>query len=1079
MGAGCRSTQGRRWKIAGCLLAGTITIGTVEPAIAQIIPDATLGTENSVISPTQAVIRGVVSDRIFGGAQRGVNLFHSFDQFNVGLNQGAYFDNPVGVTNIFSRITGATPSNILGTLGVIQAGSTTTLGNADLYFINPNGILFGAASRLDVGGSFLATTASAMQFGDAGLFSATTPEVPSALLTINPSAFLFNQVAPGNIIISSIAPSIPGSTFLVGLRVPNGERLTLLAGNLLVDGYLSAFGGRIDLGAVAGRGIVQLNANGSIGIPDTLARADVTFSGAFLNVSLDDGGDIGVTANNIDVLQNSSLLAGISSGLGSEGSQAGDIVLNATGMIQVTGASSIRDDVAPNAIGAGGNIALVANQLSVSQGSLLSTITFERGDAGSIFLTVSDRISFDGTSIAFSTVEQGAVGRAGNIEIHTGSLSVTNGAQLVASTRGRGNAGNVMINARDRISFDGTSANGKFGSAALSTVEQGAVGRAGNIEIETGSLSVTNGAQLTASTLGQGDAGNVMINARDRISFDGGSANGQFTSAAFSSVSQGGIGRGGNIKIHTGSLSVTNGASLVASTVGQGDAGNVFITALDRISFDGGSANGKFMSAAFSSVLQGGIGRGGNVEIHTGSLSITNGAQLTANTLGQGDAGNILITAREGILLRGTNYGYSSGIFTNNYLASTGQGGNIQIESATFRIANGAVVSAPTRTLRQGGSVVITTGQFEAIDGGQIIVTARNRGRAGSITINADSVTLSGHDPNFSDRLRRFSTALANQGNGESGIFANTRGVNSTGLGGSITINANDVFLDNGAIVTARSQGQGGAGNLLINTQNLELIDSNISTRASRSTGGDIFIYAQDQTQLTDSNITTSADESRGGDIFINAVQGNNDSVRLSDRGIILLEGDSDITTNSQKDGGDITIGGQGIIAFDDSDIITRSDDGNGGDITLSALFSESVPLGSADDYDRNNQVDLNAEGELAAGIITINDTSFIQNNLADLADTAVNADSLIANSCIARTEQGGTFLVTGSGGLPERPGQPTVATYPTGAVQGLPQATSHAENPPGWQIGDPIVEPQGVFQLPDGRLVMSRNCEP
>jgi len=636
-----------------------------------------------------------------------------------------------------------------------------------------------------------------------------------------------------------------------------------------------------------------------------------------------------------------------------------------------------------------------------------------------------------------------------------------------------------MINARDRISFDGTSANGKFGSAALRTVEQGAVGRAGNIEIETGSLSVTNGAQLTASTLGQGDAGNVMINARDRISFDGGSANGQFTSAAFSSVSQGGIGRGGNIKIHTGSLSVTNGASLVASTVGQGDAGNVFITALDRISFDGGSANGKFMSAAFSSVLQGGIGRGGNVEIHTGSLSITNGAQLTANTLGQGDAGNILITAREGILLRGTNYGYSSGIFTNNYLASTGQGGNIQIESATFRIANGAVVSAPTRTLRQGGSVVITTGQFEAIDGGQIIVTARNRGRAGSITINADSVTLSGHDPNFSDRLRRFSTALANQGNGESGIFANTRGVNSTGLGGSITINANDVFLDNGAIVTARSQGQGGAGNLLINTQNLELIDSNISTRASRSTGGDIFIYAQDQTQLTDSNITTSADESRGGDIFINAVQGNNDSVRLSDRGIILLEGDSDITTNSQKDGGDITIGGQGIIAFDDSDIITRSDDGNGGDITLSALFSESVPLGSADDYDRNNQVDLNAEGELAAGIITINDTSFIQNNLADLADTAVNADSLIANSCIARTEQGGTFLVTGSGGLPERPGQPTVATYPTGAVQGLPQATSHAENPPGWQIGDPIVEPQGVFQLPDGRLVMSRNCEP
>ncbi|MFQ3629766.1 MAG: filamentous hemagglutinin N-terminal domain-containing protein, partial [Cyanobacteriota bacterium] len=198
-------------------IALTAAVGLLAalPPIAQaqaILEDGTLGAESSVVT-RDVLIRGILSDRIDGGARRGSNLFHSFEQFNIDAGRGAYFANPAGVEAIFSRVTGGNPSNILGRLGV--------LGAADLYFLNPNGILFGPASSLDLQGSFLATTASAFQFGNAGFFSATAPEAPSSLLTVNPSALFFNQVAAGAIVNRSVTPISPGSTFLVGLRVPN------------------------------------------------------------------------------------------------------------------------------------------------------------------------------------------------------------------------------------------------------------------------------------------------------------------------------------------------------------------------------------------------------------------------------------------------------------------------------------------------------------------------------------------------------------------------------------------------------------------------------------------------------------------------------------------------------------------------------------------------------------------------------------------------------------------------------------------------------------------------------------------
>ncbi|MEH2159872.1 MAG: filamentous hemagglutinin N-terminal domain-containing protein [Nostoc sp.] len=188
---------------------------------------------------------------IGGGLQRGSNLFHSFSQFNVDAGATVLFVDP-GVKNILTRVTGNQPSNILGTLGVSG-------GKANLFLINPNGIIFGENAKLQVGGSFVGTTANAIQFGNQGFFRASASEVP--LLTVNPSA-LFYQSANGSIENRSnvlVGQNSIGSN-VYGLRVPDGQSLLLVGGEVnLNGGRLNAFGGRVELGGLADRGEIGLD----------------------------------------------------------------------------------------------------------------------------------------------------------------------------------------------------------------------------------------------------------------------------------------------------------------------------------------------------------------------------------------------------------------------------------------------------------------------------------------------------------------------------------------------------------------------------------------------------------------------------------------------------------------------------------------------------------------------------------------------------------------------------------------------------------------------------------------------------
>ena len=495
-------------------IGGAIITSLGNCANAQITPDNTLGNENSNVTSTGSV------DQIEGGATRGANLFHSFEEFSVDQGQAAYFTNPAGIENILSRVTGSNPSEILGTLGV--------LGNANLFLINPNGIVFGPNARLDVGGSFVGTTANGIGLANGDMFSANPGDaLPNQLLNVNPNAFFFNQVAAQPIINRSTAGG-------AGLEVPQGKSLLLVGGNVSLEGgRLQAPGGRVELGGLARSENIGLSVAGDelrSSFPDQVQRADISLTNrARVNVAAGGGGSIAVNAQDLNLVEGSKLEAGITptSKLGSVDSKAGDIEINATGAITLADKSIITNSVQPKAIGKGGDIHITAGSFSATNGSELFASTEGRGDAGNVTIEARDTVEFAGespdfnSSGAFSRVEPGAEGQAGNIDITTGSLSVSDGAFLTTSTDGRGDAGNVTIEARDTVEFAGLAPN-QFSSGAYSQVLSEGRGEGGSISVEARSLSVTNGAVLATSTEGRGDAGNVTIEARDTVEFKGG-----------------------------------------------------------------------------------------------------------------------------------------------------------------------------------------------------------------------------------------------------------------------------------------------------------------------------------------------------------------------------------------------------------------------------------------------------------------------------------------------------------------------------------------------------------------------------
>jgi len=902
---------------------------------AQIIPDQTLSLQE------RSQISGNPIFQIDGGSGRGANLFHSFAQFSLTNGQTAFFNNAPAIRNIITRVTGGRVSTIDG---ILRAN-----GSANLFFINPSGIIFGANARLNLGGSFLATTANTIQFENQGVFSATNPTPPS-LLTIDPSALLFNQLVAQPIVSRAIVGG--------GLQVPQGRSLSLVGGDVRLDGSrLIARGGHIEVGGLSAPGAIQLQTNGniiSLSYPNNTTFSQVTLANqSLIDVRGSTGGSITVNANNLH-LSESRIWAGIGLRLGTPSSQAGDVILNVQDTFTMTQESQVRNDVAPGGFGNGGNLIISAGSFKATNVSQLLTATFGQGNAGDIWMNVRDATVFEASDI-FSNVTTNGAGQGGDVRITTGSLFLSKGSQFVSTTRNRGDAGNIFIQAQDLVALDGISPEGDFVTGIFSSVNPGGIGQAGNIEIQTGSLVMTNGAQLAATTRNRGDAGDILIDARDRVLITG---FGKTTEAVFSSG--------------------------IYSNVGNRTA-------------------------------QTAIGQGGDIRISTRTLDLTDGGQIITGTLANGDAGQIQIRATDAVNLTGFNVGNGESSSIVSATAVPRQaGGDIFVETSTLRVANGAVIDARTVASGPGGDLVLNVNALELVDGGQLISTTESEGAAGKITVNArQHVSVLGTDSAFAQRPNP-ELAFALPVSSNSGIFVRS---SNLGAAGDIEINTPKIRLDHqGQFIAESAAGNG--GNIILNVRDLLLLrrGSLISTTAGTAqAGGD------------------------GGNITVNTPNGFI---------VAVLTENSDIRANAfTGKGGNINITAQGIFGLK-----LRPQDTPFSDITASSRFGLSgiVQINTPDVDPSRGTV------QLPAGLVDVN--------------------SLIANSCIARQDtRQGSFVVSGTGGLPATPDDLATSTFSTHEWVAEAGQRDRAQQP--LIDNREIREVDGVYHLATGEILLGRAC--
>lgn len=735
-------TQGWQLRLTSSLALAMVFLGVSDSLwnssasrlYAQIIPDETLGAERSVVTP---LAPGVPLDLITGGATRGNNLFHSFEQFNVGEGQAVYFTNPpdTEIKNILSRVTGGSRSEILGLIG----------SNANLFIMNPNGIILGPNAQLDVNGSFVATTANAIGFGDRGFFSASVPDVPP-LLTVNPSAFLFNQIAaqPINAIASRASLSVPEGHSLVLLGGNISPSLSATGGLLINGGILQAPEGRVELGAVAESGTVGLAVNGNnlqLSYPAGLRRADVSLTNKARVLAL--SSDIQLVGRRITLTDNSEIVA---NNLGTE--PGGTLIVTASESVQVTQASRLLTQT--QGTGAAGDLNIETRQLIVQDGAQVGTGTFGEGRGGRLTVLASDSVQLIGTStdgqISSSLFAQTqGTGAAGDLDIETRQLIVRDGSQVGAGTFSQGRGGRLTVLASDSVQLIGTSTNGQLSSGLFTQTE--GTGVAGDLKIETGRLIVQDGAQVSASTFGGGQGGTLTVNALEFVELNGTSTQG-IPSGLFA-LTQEGFGTPGDLKIDTRRLIVRDGAQISASNLGsgQGKRGNFQVNASESVELSGIAANGQLRSGLF--VGTAGTGAAGDLTLDTRQLIVRDGAVVSAGSLGEGRGGTLTVRATNSVQLLGTSADrrFASSLLTQ--ASGTGAAGNLRIETGQLIVRDGAKVTVSSEGSGDAGDLFVTARSIELNNGAALSATTKS-GNGGDITLQVQDLLLLRHNSNIS-----------------------------------------------------------------------------------------------------------------------------------------------------------------------------------------------------------------------------------------------------------------------------------------------------------------------------------------
>ena len=836
------------------------------------------------------------------------------------------------------------------------------------------------------------------------------------------------------------------------------------------------------------------------------------------------GGSIEITGNLVDI-QNDSTISSSSSGLDSNAGEivvtsqtlqltggstlnastrgegdAGEVrILNAN-LVIVDGESSdgqqtiIESAVQPNAIGNAGGVEINTNQLRITNGGNINASTRGEGDAGEVQILNANLVIIDGessdgrASTIESSVQPNAIGNAGGVEINTNELRVTNGGEINASTLGEGDAGEVQILNANLVIIDGESSDVRA-STIESSVQPNAIGNAGGVEINTNELRVTNGGEINASTLGEGDAGEVQILNANLVIIDGESSNGQ-ASTIESAVSTNAIGNAVGIEIDTNDLQVTNGGDINASTFGQGDAGEIEITNPNLVVVDG-TRNDGTPSRIQSVIGNQAIGNSRGININTQTLRITNRGIITTSTFGEGNAGNLELTAKSEIFLNGGQI--------NSAIQTTGistEVSNINLQTNQLSLENNSQISAATSGDGDGGEIFIQANDFITLDS-SLITAAVNQGASGEegvlggeINIITDTLTLTNGSQILASTVGQGEansiTVTANTFETSSGSQLSTQ-TSSNFNAGDITLRVTDTILlsgnNSGLFATTTSQSSGNGGDILVDPEIVTISDgAGIAANSEGSgQGGEINLQAGSLTLDNQAFITAATTSNRGGEI----------TLQIQD--ILLLRNNSNITATAGTsgaggDGGNININAQFVVAVpnENSDITANAFAGNGGniDIDSTSIFglqfrSQQTPLS---DITASSQFGL--AGNVQIDTPEVDPTS----GLVELPGAIVDAEGLIAkNVCTVEEGKiagGSSFVLTGRGGFPPSPHDPL--THPSGLVEWANRAEEQPNSPvvlnpysTNTDISVPrrkrvIEQAQGWIFTPDGQIILT-----
>jgi filamentous hemagglutinin family protein len=790
---------------------------------AQLIPDSTLGNNNSLVTPNQ-LIRGTNADLIEGGASINSNLFHSFTEFHVNDLQRVYFANPVGIENILTRVTGNNLSNILGTLGVD--------GNANLFLINPHGIYFGENAKLDISGSFLATTASEL-VGENGLINIKEAD-KETLLSINPNVF-FNannlQNNQGNI------------TNQGNLAV--GNDLILDANNLNLSGSLQTGGN------------LTLQASNNITMRDQLEKP-------FLAISL---GDLLIQGNNlVDIFVLNDPESGLYSGgnlfLKSANPVSGDAHFYSGGNFSIKQLDgnignffSLNDPV----IRSQGDV-----RFFLYQGTSLHILAGGSVDINTVFITGADSLSntinptstpnlanvtlSDGTSLTingnqrptldlragmkpdaignplgtrgggfflFSTPVNNPVATNANITIGdifinspNGTILLTNkyepnrnlsGGAITINGNGflgiggivgggfyKGDSSDVFIDSRERINITGNIFAGNEGFINGGFYS----GDGGDIKlIADQDIYINNGSNIgSAGLLG----GNVLLKSSENIYIEGS----QVLTNTYTSDPET---QGGSMQIIAKSLFAENGTLLSTTLENKGNAGDLSINTTDSVIFDGVDIFGN-PSGVASNVLFDAKGNGGNISITTGFLKISNNGILSASIGGEGTAGNIFINATNAVIFENESFAVSQLLSE-----AKGNAGNIFIQSDSLEVTNKSQLAVDTFGEGNAGDIIINTNNYVMFDQESRAVSQVEqdaKGNSGNVSINTNSLEVTNN----------------------SFISATTFG---EGNSGKVILEADHILFDRQSVAVSRvaPSAIGNAEGINITTKSLKVIN--------------------------------------------------------------------------------------------------------------------------------------------------------------------------------------------------------------------------------------------------------------